>query len=44
MKNNLRVWSIGEESELFAAHSEKEVRAFYTELVGEKEAKEAFAS
>lgn len=33
-KNPLKVWSIGEESELFAVRSEKEVREFYVELVG----------
>lgn len=42
--NPLKVWSIGEESELFAARSEEEVRAFYTELVGQDEATEAFES
>ena len=39
-----KVCSIGEESELFAARSEKEVREFYVELVGQDDAAEAFES
>src|ERR1017187_5068648 len=39
----IKVWSIGEESELFAAHSEAEVRSFYSKQVGEPGAAEALA-
>ena len=40
----IKVWSIGESSELYAAHSEEEMRSYYAELVGEEEAAEALAS
>lgn len=38
----IRVWSIGEDSELFAAHSEEEVRSYYTDMVGNADAEQAF--
>lgn len=40
---DLKVWSIGENTELYAAHSEEEVKKYYRELVGDEEAEEAFA-
>lgn len=40
---NVRVWSIGESSELFAAHSEEEMRNYYTKMVGKGDAERAFA-
>ena len=43
-ERNLKVWSIGEESELFAGRSKAEVRKFYIEMVGKEEAMEAFQS
>lgn len=32
MADEIKVWSIGESSELYAAHSGDELRAFYKEL------------
>jgi hypothetical protein len=40
MTEEVKVWSIGESSELYAAHSEEEVKRYYTELVGEEDAAE----
>lgn len=42
MADEIKVWSIGESSELYAARSEEEVKRYYTELVGEEDAAEAF--
>lgn len=41
MNEDIKVWSIGEDSELFAGHSEEEVKRFYTTLVGEDDALQA---
>ena len=38
----ISLWRIGEESEIFAAYSEEQVRDYYIKLVGNKEADEAF--
>lgn len=42
--SNLRCWHIGELGEIYVAHSEKELRAWYPTLVGEEQAAEDMAS
>lgn len=44
IKSKVRVWCIGSDrTEFFAAHSEEEMRQYYTRMVGKSQAEEDFA-
>lgn len=40
----VKVWSVGEDSELYAAKSEQELRAYLDETLGKEDAAEAVAA
>lgn len=40
----VKVWSVGEDSELYAAKYEQELRAYLEETLGKEDAAEAFAA
>ena len=43
MTEAVRLWRIGESSEVYAAHSEEQVKAYMTKILGEEEARGCIA-